>query len=73
MSNFPTFQTTKFFSTNLSAIEMKKTQIFINKPVCLDLSILKISKIVMYEIRYDYVKPKYGEKPKLCFMGKTAL
>ena len=40
-----------------------------NKSVYLGLSVLEISKIVMYEIWYDYVKPKYGEKAKLCFMN----
>ena len=45
-----------------------KTQIFMNKPVCLGLSILEISKIVTYEFWHDYVKPKYGEKAKLCYM-----
>ena len=40
----------------------------INKPVSLGLLILEISKIVMYEFCYDYVKPQYGEKTKL-FQG----
>ena len=39
-----------------------------NKPVYLGLSILELSKILMYEFRYDYVKPKCGEKAKLCYM-----
>ena len=39
-----------------------------NKPVHLGLSVLELSKIVMYEFCYDYVKPKYGEKLKLCYM-----
>ena len=39
-----------------------------NKPVCLGLSILELSKILMYEFRYDYVKLKYGEKTKLYYM-----
>ena len=38
-----------------------------NKPVYLGLSILELSKILMYEFWYDYVKPKYGEKAKLCY------
>ena len=46
----------------------KKTQILMNKPVYLGLSILKLSKILMYEVWYDYVKPKYGEKTKLYYM-----
>ena len=40
-----------------------------NKPVYVGLSILELSQIVMYEFWYDYVKPKYGEKAKLCYMG----
>ena len=40
-----------------------------NKPVYLGLSILDMSKTVMYEFWFDYVKPTYGEKVKLCYMG----
>ena len=39
-----------------------------NKPVVLGLSILELSKILMYGFWYDYVKPKYGEKTKSCYM-----
>ena len=56
------YYTTKFFTENALAIEIKKTEILINKPGCLGLSILELSKILMYEFWYDYVKPKYGEK-----------
>ena len=55
----PDYQTTKFFTENLLAIEMKKTQIHMNKRVYLGLSILELSEIVMCELLYDYVKPKY--------------
>ena len=43
---------------------MKKTQVLMNKPVYLGLSILYLSKTVIYEFLYDYIKPKYCEKPK---------
>ena len=56
------------FTENLLAIEMKRTQILINKTVYLGLSILEISKVVMHEFWYDWVKPKYGEKAKLSHM-----
>ena len=49
---------------------MRKTQILMNKPVYLGLSILDLSKTVIYEFWYDYVKPKYGENAKLCYMDK---
>ena len=39
-----------------------------NKPIYLGLSILDISKILMYEFWYDYMKPKYGNDVKLCYM-----
>ena len=45
----PSYHTTNFFTENLLAIEMRKTQILTNKPVYLGLSILDISKTVMYE------------------------
>ena len=58
----PNYHTTKFFTKNLLAIEMKKTKILMNTHVCLGLSILELSKILMYEFWYDYAKLKYGEK-----------
>ena len=39
----------------------------VNKPVCLDLSILKISKTLMYEFWYNYIKPRYQGNAKLCY------
>ena len=47
---------------------MKRTRMFMNKPVNLGLSILEISTIVMYEFWYDYMKSKYREKVKLYYM-----
>ena len=47
---------------------MRKTQIILSKPVYSGLSILDLSKTVMYKFWYDYVKPKYGENAKLCYM-----
>ena len=39
-----------------------------NKPIYLGLSILALSKILMYEFWYNFVKPKYGKKGELCYM-----
>ena len=54
-------------SENLLAIEMKKTKVKKNKPVYLGMSILDISKTLMYKFRYDYIKPKYDDRSKLCY------
>ena len=47
---------------------MKNTEILMSKLVDLGLSILEKSKILMYEFWYDYVRPKYDDKIKLCYM-----
>ena len=65
----PNYHTTKLFIEYLLAIEMKKIQILMNKPAYLGLSILELGKILMYGFWYDYVKPRYGDKSKLCYMG----
>ena len=62
------YHTTKWFSENLLAIKMKKTKVKMNKPVYLGLSILEIWKTLMCEFWYDYMKPKYGDNLKLCYM-----
>ena len=64
----PNYHTINYISEDLSIIEMNKTKVKMNKPVYLGLSILEISKILMYEFWYDYVKPKYGDNIKLCYM-----
>ena len=63
--------TTIFFRKFISHSN-EKTQILMNTTVYLGQSILEMSKIVMYEFWYDYVKPKYGEKDKLCCIGTSS-
>ena len=58
LASKPNYHTTKYFSENLIAIEMKKVKLKMNKPIYLVMSILDISKTLMYEFWYDYVKPK---------------
>ena len=64
----PNFHTMKLIDNNLAIIEMRKVKVKINKPIYLGLSILDISKITMYEFWYDYVKIKYQDKARLCYM-----
>ena len=63
----PNYHSHKKFSEHLMAIEMKKTKVKIIKPIYLGMSILDISKTLMYEFWYDYIKPKHGERAKLCY------
>ena len=63
----PNYHSHKKFSEYLMAIEMKKTRVKIAKPLYLGMSILDISKKLMYEFWYDYIVPKYGDRVKLCY------
>ena len=46
---------------------MKKTNVKLNKPVYLGMSILDISKTLVYEFWHDYIKPKYCDSAKICY------
>ena len=56
------------FSKDLFAVGMGKTEIKINKPVHLGQAILDLSKMLMYEFHYDYMRSRHGSKVKLCDM-----
>ena len=63
----PNYGSRKIFNENLVSVHMKKTSLTMNKPVYLGMSILDLSKTVMYDFHYRYIKPKYGSKAKLLF------
>ena len=69
----PNYHKTKYFSENLIAMEMKKTKVKMNKPIYLGMSMLDISRTLIYEIWYNFgmildTKPKYQDRAKLCYM-----
>ena len=68
----PNYHSHKKFSEHLMAIEMKKIRVKMAKPLYLGMSILDISKTLMYEFWYDYIKPKYGDRAKLCYMDTVS-
>ena len=64
----PNYHTINLISEDLSITEMKKTKVRMNKAIYLGLSILEISKILMHDFWYDYMKPKYNDNVRLCYM-----
>ena len=63
----PNYESRKIFNENLVSVHMKKTSLTMNKPVYLGMSILDLSKTVMFDFHYNYIIPKYGNKAKLLF------
>ena len=70
----PNFKSGVRFSSNLMGCEMGKIKVVMNKPVYLGQVILELSKIVMYEFHYNYMKPKYNDgNLTLCYMDTDSL
>ena len=63
----PNYHSHKDFSDSFMAIEIKKASVKMIKPLYLGMSILDISKTLIYEFWYDYIKPNYGDRAKLCY------
>ena len=68
LASEPNYHSTKYISKDLLIMETKKTKVKMNKPIYLGQAILDISKTLMYEFWYEYIKPKYKDKVKLCYM-----
>ena len=69
----PNFKHLNIFCEDLVAIHMKKTSLTFYKPVYLGMCILDLSKTIMYEFHYKYIKPKYEDKAKLLFTDTDSL
>ena len=68
LASEPNYHSTKYISKDLLIMEMKKTKVKMNKAIYLGQAILDISKTLMYKFWYDYIKPKYGDKARQCYM-----
>ncbi|XP_041361970.1 uncharacterized protein LOC121377941 [Gigantopelta aegis] len=69
----PAFEGFKIFNPDLAAVHLKKATIFLNQPIYAGFSILDMSKIVMYEFHYDFMRAKYGNKVQLLFTDTDSL
>ena len=69
----PNYNSCKIFSENLISVHMKKTRLLMNKPVYLGACILDLSKTIMYDFHYKYIKPMYKDKAKLLFTDTDSL
>ena len=69
----PNFKHCNIFNKNLIAIHMKKTFLTFDKPVYLGMHILELSKTLMFDFHYNYIKKKYGDKAKLLFTDTDSL
>ena len=69
----PNFKHCNIFSEDLVAIHTKKTELKFNKPVYLGMCILDLSKTLMYDFYYKYIKRKYEDKAKLLFTDTDSL
>ena len=65
----PNYASCTTFSDHLMAIEMKRTNVPMDKPIMVGQAILDKSKELMYSFWYEYLKPKYKDKINLLYMG----
>ena len=69
----PTYISSKIFNENLVAVHNIKEQIKLNKPAYVGMCILDLSKTLMYNFHYNYIKQHYGSKAKLLFTDTDSL
>ena len=73
LSSRPNFNRCTIFDKNLIAVHMKKIEIYFNKPVYVGQAILDLSKTLMYDFHYNFIKSKYGSRASLLFTDTDSL
>ena len=69
----PTYVSSKIFNENLMAIHKIKEKLVLNRPSYVGMCILDLSKVLMYDFHYNYIKNKYGDDAKLLFTDTDSL
>ena len=73
MASKPTYVSSKIFNENLVAVHKIKETLTLNRPAYIGMCILDLSKTLMYDFHYNYIKQKYGSKAKLLFTDTDSL
>ena len=73
LSTKPNFDRATIFDRNLIAVHIKKTEVYFNKPRYLGQAILDLSKTLMFDFHYDYIRAKYEDKAELLFTDTDSL
>ena len=73
LSSKPNFERVTIFDENLIACHMKKTEVYFNKPIFVGQAILDISKTLMFDFHYNYIRKKYEDKAELLFTDTDSL
>ena len=73
MAAKPTYVSCKFFNENLVAVHKIKERLTLIRPAYVGMCILDLSKTVMYDFHYNYIKQKYNNKAKLLFTDTDSL
>ena len=72
LASEPNCHSTKCISKHLFVMEMKKIEVKINNPIYLGQAVLDSRKTLMFEFWYDYLKPMYGHKTRLCYTATNS-
>ena len=73
LASKPTYVSSKIFNENLVAVHKIKETLTLNRPAYVGMCILDLSKTLMYDFHYNYIKDKYGEKARLLFTDTDSL
>ena len=73
LASKPTYVSSKIFNENLVAVHKIKETLTLNRPAFVGMCILDLSKALMYDFHYNYIKQKYGNKAKLLFTDTDSL
>ena len=73
LTSKPTYVSSKMFNENLMAVHKIKKALTLNRPACVGMCILDLSKMLMYDFHYNYIKKKYDDRAKLLFTDTDSL